>query len=279
MSSSASQQSPTPSPPAPLPLRAIRFRRPRRSLAIPPLRGLLPLILLLVVWQLLSHGQSAYYPRPSLWWEGIEREWQSGELKPAIEATLQSLVLALAISTVLGSLLGILIGRSRPADRALGPFLEFCRFLPAAAVVPIAVLAVGYTERMKVFVVVFAAIWPILLQVRSTVRNQSPLLLDVARSLHLSRLRILWQVMLPSLVPSIMLGLRVAAPIALVVVLLVEIVTQVPGLGSLISTAQRTFDAATAYGMLAIVGVIGIAINALLAALEGWLLRYRPDGS
>jgi len=263
----------------PLPLRVKRFRRPRRNLAIPPLRGLLLLVIGLVIWQLVSHGQSAYYPRPSLWWEGIKHEWQSGALKPAIEATLKSFLLALLISTVLGTLLGILVGRSRRVDRALGPFLEFCRFLPAAAVVPIAVLAAGYTEKMKLFVVVFAGIWPILLQVRSAVRTQSPLLLDVARSLHLSRERTLRQVMLPSLVPSIMLGLRVAAPILLVVVLLVEIVTQVQGIGSLISTAQKTFDAATAYGLLAIVGVIGIAVNALLAALEGWLLRYRPDGS
>lgn len=263
----------------PLPLRVKRFRRPRRNLAIPPLRGLLPLIIGLVLWQLLSHGQSAYYPRPSTWWEGIEHEWQSGALKPAIEATLKSFLLALVISTVLGTLLGILIGRARRVDRALGPFLEFCRFLPAAAVVPIAVLAAGYTEKMKIFVVVFAGIWPILLQVRAAVRTQSPLLLDVARSLHLSRERTLRQVMLPSLVPSIMLGLRVAAPIILVVVLLVEIVTQVQGIGSLISTAQKTFDAATAYGMLAIVGVIGIGVNAILAALESWLLRYRPDGS
>jgi len=262
-----------------LPLRAIRFRRPSRQASIPPLRGLLPLVLALVVWQLLSHGQSAYFPRPSLWWEGIEHEWQSGALKPAIEATLKSFVLALVIATVLGTALGILIGRARRVDRALGPFLEFCRFLPAAAVVPIAVLAAGYTEQMKIFVVVFAAIWPILLQVRSAMRTQSPLLLDVAKSLHLGRARTLLQMILPSLAPSIMLGLRVAAPIVLVVVLLVEIVTQVPGLGSLISTAQRTFDAATAYGLLAIVGVIGIGVNALLAGLEGWLLRYRPDGS
>lgn len=263
----------------PLPLRVKHFRRPRRNLAIPPLRGLGPLLLALVAWQLIVHGQSAYFPRPSLWWQGIEHEWQSGALKPAIEATLQSFLLALVIATVLGTLLGILIGRSRPLDRALGPFLEFCRFLPAAAVVPIAVLAAGYTEKMKVFVVVFAAIWPILLQVRSSVRTQSPLLLDVARSLHLGYLRTVRQVMLPSLVPAIMLGLRVAAPIVLIVVLLVEIVTQVPGVGSLISTAQRTFDAATAYGLLAIVGVIGIAVNTLLAAFEGWLLRYRPDGN
>ena len=66
----------------PLPLRVKRFRRPRRNLSIPPLRGLLPLVIGLVLWQVLSHGQSAYYPRPSLWWEGIEHEWQSGALKP-----------------------------------------------------------------------------------------------------------------------------------------------------------------------------------------------------
>lgn len=263
---------------APLPLRAIRLRRPSKNHTIPPLRGLLPLIIGLIIWQLLAHGQSAYFPRPSLWWEGIEHESQSGALKPAIEATLKSFLLALVIATVLGTALGILIGRARRVDRALGPFLEFCRFLPAAAVVPIAVLAEGYTEQMKIFVVVFAAIWPILLQVRSAVRTQSPLLIDVARSLHLGRVRTVVQLILPSLAPSIMLGLRVAAPIVLVVVLLVEIVTQVPGLGSLISTAQRTFDAATAYGLLAIVGVIGITVNAGLAALESWLLRYRPDG-
>jgi sulfonate transport system permease protein len=267
-----------PEHPAPLPLRAIRLRRPRRRTSgIPPLVGLLPLIIALVVWQLVQHGTSAYYPRPSLWWEGIKEEWTAGNLRPALEATVKSFVIALVVATVIGTALGILIGRSRRLDRALGPFLDFCRFLPAAAVVPIAVLFAGYTENMKVFVVVFAAIWPILLQVRSAVRSQSPLLLDVARSLRLSRLRTLRQVILPSLVPAIMLGLRVAAPLVLIVVLLVEIVTQVTGLGSLISTAQRTFDAATAYGLLAIAGVLGITVNAMLAALESWLLRYRPD--
>lgn len=61
----------------------------------------------------------------------------------------------------------------------------------------------------------------------------------------------------------------------LIVVLLVEIVTQTDGLGSLISTAQQNFDAATAYGLLAIAGALGIAINLIVTAAEGWLLRYR----
>jgi ABC-type nitrate/sulfonate/bicarbonate transport system permease component len=259
----------------PLPLRAIRRRR-RTQREVPPLRGLLPLLVLLVVWQLVQHGQSAYFPRPSLWWDAIRDQERSGALWPALGATMKSFVWALLLATVVGTALGIAIGLSRFLDRLLGPFLDYCRFMPAAAVVPIAVLFAGYTERMKLIVVVFSALWPILLQVRASLRSQSPLLGDVARSLHLSRARRIWKVLLPSLVPAITLGVRVAAPLVLIIVLLVEIITQVKGLGGLISTAQRSFDAATAYGLLAITGLLGVAINAVVAAAEGWLLRYRP---
>lgn len=259
----------------PLPLRVMRRDRPRRR-EIPPLRGVLPLVALLVFWQLVQHGQSAYFPRPSLWWEAIHAQADKGALWPAFAATMKSFVLGLVLATVIGTALGLAVGLSRLLDRMLGPLLDYCRFMPAAAVVPIAVLFAGYNVKMKLIVVVFSALWPILLQVRASVRSQSPLLLDVARSLHLSRLRTLWNVLLPSLTPSILLGVRIAAPLVLIIVLLVEIVTQVEGLGSLIATAQQSFDAPTAYGLLAIAGILGIGINVLVTSLEAWLLRYRP---
>ncbi len=240
------------------------------------MRGVLPLVALLVFWQLVQHGQSAYFPRPSLWWEAIRSQADKGALWPAFAATMKSFVLGLLLATLIGTALGMAIGLSRFLDRLLGPLLDFCRFMPAAAVVPVAVLFAGYNVKMKLIVVVFSALWPILLQVRASVRSQSPLLLDVARSLHLSRLRTLWNMLLPSLTPSILLGVRIAAPLVLIIVLLVEIVTQVEGLGSLIATAQQSFDAATAYGLLAIAGILGIGINALVTSLEAWLLRYRP---
>jgi ABC-type nitrate/sulfonate/bicarbonate transport system permease component len=260
----------------PLPLRAVRRRRAVRS-EVPPLRGLLPLVLLFGIWQLIQHGQSSYFPRPSLWWEAVREQAQAGLLWPAFGATVKTFVFALILATLVGTLLGIAIGLSRFLDRMLGPFLDYCRFMPAAAVVPVAVLFAGYSERMKLIVVVFSAVWPILLQVRASVRAQSPLLRDVARSLRLPPVAGFRKVLLPSVVPSIILGVRVAAPLVLIIVLLVEIITQVQGLGGLISNAQRTFDAATAYGILAIAGILGIAINVVVAAAESWLLRYRPS--
>lgn len=156
----------------PMPGRSARSRRRSRRLNIPPLRGLLPLVVALGIWQLIQHGQSAYFPRPSLWWTAIEAQWSNGALGPAIRETMTAFVWSLIIATVLGTALGILIGRSRSADRALGPLLDFCRFMPAAAVVPIVVLFAGYTNTMTIVVVVFAAIWPILLQVRDATHSE-----------------------------------------------------------------------------------------------------------
>lgn len=262
----------------PGPPRSIRPRRARRR-EIPPLRGVLPLVALLIFWQLVQHGQSAYFPRPSLWWDAIQAQADKGALWPAFVATMKSFVLALLLATLIGTALGLAIGLSRFLDRMLGPVLDYCRFMPAAAVVPVAVLFAGYSVRMKLIVVVFSALWPILLQVRASVRTQSPLMLDVARSLHLSHAQTLWNVLLPSLTPSILLGVRIAAPLVLIIVLLVEIVTQVEGIGSLIATAQQSFDPATAYGLLAITGLLGIGINAVVTSLEAWLLRYRPQAT
>ena len=149
--------------------------------------------------------------------------------------------------------------------------------MPAATVVPLAVLFAGYTENMKVSVVVFIAIWPILLQVYQATRTLNPILLDIAGSLRLGRVATARKVLFPSLIPAILLGLRVAAPTVLVIVLLVEIMTSVPGVGALISRSQQNFDSAAAYGLVCVAGVLGLLVNAVISMLEGHLLRYRPE--
>jgi ABC-type nitrate/sulfonate/bicarbonate transport system permease component len=245
---------------------------------IPPLRGLLPLIVGLVGWQLFGSDTSAYFPRPSEWWAALQDLADDGVLWPSIRATLETFALALVVATALGAAVGAIVGRWRAVNRALGPILDYCRFMPSAAVVPVAVLAAGYTEQMKIIVVVFAAMWPIVLQVRSDMLHRSVVLREVALSLHLSRLARFRKLLVPSLIPGILLGVRIAAPSVLIVVLLVEIITQVPGVGGAIAEAQGRFDVAAVYGLVAIGGVLGLFVNIFVAALEGYLLRYRQEG-
>ena len=249
-------------------------RRPRGS--FPPLRGLLPLGVLLGIWQLTASEASPYFPPPSTWARGVARLWDNGTLAPAAVETLLTFGLSLLVASVMGAALGILVGVSRKADRALGPTLEFARAMPPAAMVPIAALLIGYDQQMKVAVVTFAAIWPILLNARAGVRSLDPVLLDMARSLHLSRFDRIRKAVLPALMPAILLGVRVAAPVSLVITLLVEILTRVGGLGGLIALSQRNYLAGQVYGLILVAGLFSFAVNGLVAVLESYLFRHRP---
>jgi ABC-type nitrate/sulfonate/bicarbonate transport system permease component len=241
----------------------------------PPLRGLLPLAVLLGLWQLTGSPQSPYFPPPSSWFEALGDRWAGGELLAPAGATITTFLFALGVAIVLGTLLGAVAGGVRAVDRALSPALEFARAMPPAAVIPIATLLIGYNEQMKVAVVTSAAIWPILLNTRAAVQRVDPILVETARSLHLTRRRRMQKIMLPAIAPGIFLGVRIGAPIALVVTLLVEFLTQVDGIGALIATAQRSYLSAEVWGLILVAGLFSLLVNALVGALEGRVFRYR----
>jgi ABC-type nitrate/sulfonate/bicarbonate transport system permease component len=244
---------------------------------VAPLRGLLPLAVLLGLWELIEHGkQSTFFPPPSQWYTSVRQLRHGHVLNDAIVATVQTFAIALVIATAIGTFVGILIGRMRVLDQLLEPLLEYLRFLPGVVLVPLVVLMAGYTESMKLYVVVFGAVWPVLLQVRLSARGMDPILVDVRRSLRMSRVAATRKIFLPHVVPGVLLGVKIAAPLTLVLVLVVEISTQVSGLGKLLSTAQQNFQSAEVYGIVVIVGVIALLINTLVSVLESFLLRYRP---
>jgi len=226
-----------------------------------PVRGLLPLVALLVLWQLTGDPASPYFPPPSTWVDGVAPLVDADKLLGALGQTSLTFLIGLAIATALGALIGTLVGASRPVDRALSPSLEFLRALPAASLVPVAALVLGYTAQMKLVVVVLPAMWPILLTCRSARRSLSPVLLDTPRTLGLSRWDRATKILTPALLPAVLLGVRVAAPLALIITLLVEIVTRVNGLGALLGAAQQNFLSAQVYGLLTIAGVLGFMVN------------------
>lgn len=234
-----------------------------------PARGLLPLIAALGLWQILGDPDSPYYPPPSEWLGALKPLVDNGLLLPALGWSTLTFFIGLLLATLLGTSLGILVGSNRLADRALGPGLEFLRALPAASLVPVAALLLGYTMQMKLAIVVLPATWPILLTCRAARRSMSSVLLDVPRTLGLSRRERLTKVVLPAMTRAVLLGVRVAAPLALIITLLVEIVTRVNGLGALLGAAQSNFMSAQVYGLLVIAGALGFLVNWVVTRLEG----------
>lgn len=245
------------------------------SRSFPPLRGLLPLAVVLAVWQVTGSADSPYFPPPSSWAGGLTSLWRSRELLPAALETIATFGSALALATTGGALLGYLVGSSRLLDRAFGPTLEFARATPPAAIVPIAVLLMGYGRPMKVAVVFFAAIWPVLLNTRAGLLALDPVLVDMARSLRLNTFDRSRKCILPALLPSILLGVRTAAPVALVITLLVEILTRVGGLGALIAESQRNYLSGRVYGLVLVAGLFSLLVNGMVAVLEAWAFRHR----
>jgi ABC-type nitrate/sulfonate/bicarbonate transport system permease component len=243
---------------------------------IPPVRGLVPLIGILAVWQMLAPEPSVYFPPPFEWWRAAVALWDSGQLWPSFAATLTTFAEGLAIAVAIGAALGIAIGVSRPVERALGPLLEFIRAIPPPVTVPVAALLLGYGPATQLTVVALSAIWPILLNTSSAAARVEPLLLDVARTLRLPAARSIGQIVVPSTLPSLLLGVRVAIPLAIVVTLLVEMLTSLPGVGALMIQAQRNFQSAQVYALLVMVGLFGFAVNDLFVVIEAIVLRRWP---
>ena len=243
---------------------------------LPPARGLLPLILLLAVWQLLQPGPSPYFPAPALWWTATLGLIDHQHLAAAFAATVLTFLEGLGLAIAIGTALGVLVGMSDRTARALQPLLEFMRAIPPPVTVPIAALLIGYNESMKLTVVVLSALWPVLLNASSAVRQIDPVLLDVARSFRLSPAARLTRVILPAIVPALLIGIRVAIPLAIVVTLLVEMLTSLPGVGAIMIMSQRNYQSAEVYALLVLVGLFGFAVNDLFALVEGVIMRRRP---
>jgi ABC-type nitrate/sulfonate/bicarbonate transport system permease component len=243
------------------------------------LRGLVPIAVLLGIWQLLGNSHSLSTPAPSAWWPALKTVEQSGALWKALRISLENYVIALVVATLLGVSLGIALGASRRVTQALGPLLEFLRAVPAAVLVPGAIILLHSNNRTAVIVVVYGSVWPILLNTAAARSALPPQRLDVARSLDMSWWERMRKIVLPSLVPEIVVGIRVAAPICLVVTLLADYLVGTQGLGYILVQTQQQFEAAEAFAMIAVIGILGILINVLLGSAERVALRRWPRGA
>lgn len=237
------------------------------------LLGLTPLAVLLVGWQVFGDPTDPSFTPPSLWAPALGDLHDRGLLIPAVLLTTKAFVTALVLSTLLGAGLGLLLGGSRRTAKALGPLLEAARVLPPPAVVPVAVLIIGTSATTTMVVVVLATIWPVLMNTMTSVQSITSVRLDVARTFDISPLQRMRKVVVPSVVPGLALGMRVAAPICLVVTLVTEMLTLNGGVGQLLLERQRMYDAASVFGLLVVIGIAGLCTNFAITLLEGGLAR------
>jgi NitT/TauT family transport system permease protein len=201
---------------------------------------------------------------------------KDGQLWDNTRASLVRSLSGFLIAIAAGVPLGLVIGWYRPVAEILGPLLELFRNTAALALLPVFILLLGIGETSKISIVVYACVWPILLNTVSAVRGVDPVLVKSARSLSLPPGRLFAKVILPASVPTIFTGIRLAGSASFLVLVAAEMVGAKAGLGFLVNSSQQNFAIPDMYAAIIAVSAIGLAFNHLLVLAERRLTRWRP---
>jgi NitT/TauT family transport system permease protein len=170
---------------------------------------------------------------------------------------------------VIGTLIGLLIGRSPIADRALRHYVNGFYAVPMIIVLPLFSLWFGYTGVTRIATVIFAAVFSIIVNVSDGARAVPREYMEVARSFGSSRLRMLGEIVLPSSMPYLLAGFRLAAGRALIGAVVAEFFIAVGGLGYFILYNSRSFRHNEAFVAVIFLAGFGVGFELLI----GWVTR------
>jgi ABC-type nitrate/sulfonate/bicarbonate transport system permease component len=202
-----------------------------------------------------------------------------GSLLAATRDTLLSAFGGLALGAGAGLVGGLALGLVRPLDRLMELSLELLRPIPSVAIIPIALIALGFGYRLEVAIVAFSCFWPVLILTRSAVRSVEPRLIEVARALRLSPLRAALKIVAPAAAPSLFVAFRLATGVALVVAVTVEIAVNPQGLGYEAMTASQALRPALMLADILWIGVVGYALNAALLFAQRRLFPHTSEAA
>lgn len=198
----------------------------------------------------------------------------SGAIALQILDTLRRGAIGLAIAAVVMIPLGAAIGRIRLLGDIFEPIVNMLRPLPPPAVAPIALLFAGAADGGKIAMIVFTCSFPILIGTIDGVRANHPMLSNVARTLRLSRAETIALIDLPSALPVIMTGLRLAVAAALLVSVISEMLLTTNGIGVYLLRAQENFRIADGLAGVIAIGFVGFLVNYLFMRLDRRLLAW-----
>jgi ABC-type nitrate/sulfonate/bicarbonate transport system permease component len=235
--------------------------------------GTIAALLALWQWSALTHP-APYLPRLENIAAGYVRLWHGDLLYSAIIPSLYRLAIGFAIAVIAGSVIGLALGYLRGLEPWTRPVLEYLRFIPAVAILPAALLLFGPTDTMRIFVIAFGSVFPVLLAAIDGARRVDLTLIDVARVNGLSVVERLVRVILPAALPSIFAGVRIALSIALVMMVISELIAADNGLGYYILRSQRLFQTANVYAGVLTIGTIGLTLTLALLAVENHVLAW-----
>ena len=231
----------------------------------------------LLVWQAASTAgwvDASVFPPPTAIAAALADGVLGGALLDDTALSLQRAGTAFAAAVATGIPLGLLMGQLPAVERALDPILQLFRQTSALALYPVFILLLGLGEASKVFVIFWATLFPILLATIGGVKEVDGRLIDMARTYGAGRLTVFRRVVLPAAVPAIFVGLRLGATTALLLLIAAEMIGANKGLGFQVMNAQYNFQIPEMFAAIALLALLGLAVNGLLVRAQKRICRW-----
>jgi NitT/TauT family transport system permease protein len=237
-----------------------------------------PLLLLALAWEASARaGLVSTLALPPL--SAVCVAWidllRDGELVTNGAASLWRAGAGLFLAIGVGAALGILMAWWRPVNIVLSPLVEMFYPMPKSALIPVTVLWLGFGNGSKILLILLGCMLPVTIGAFNGARSSEQVLVWSARSMGASRLRMLWDVVVPSAMPELLNGIRTALALSFILLVSSELIAAREGLGYLIGFlgASGTYDAM--FAVVVTVALLGFLADRLYLLLMRRMLRWR----
>jgi ABC-type nitrate/sulfonate/bicarbonate transport system permease component len=232
-------------------------------------------LLLLVAWGVASSGSDTYYfPPLTDILQTFKDTWLFERVGSDVVPSLVRLGLGYGIACLVGVGAGLALGLSAPLRRAADPVVQFLRSIPPPALLPFGILVLGVGTSMKVFIIAFVCVWPILLNTIDGVAGLDPTVRDTARVYAIPKRDQLLRVVLPAASPQVFAGMRTSLSLALILMVISEMVASDNGIGYFVLQSQRSFAIPVMWLGILLLGILGYVLNAVFVLVERRVLRW-----
>jgi sulfonate transport system permease protein len=255
-----------------------------RAVAIPvpswpvvPLGVLFP-VALLALWSVSASSgwlPPQILPAPLEVWAALADLARSGDLARNTGISLLRVIEGFAAGSFAGLVLGIAMGLSPKTEDYVKPLFTAFAQVPTLGWIPFLMLLVGIGEPLKVIVIAKAAFVPVALNTLAGIRSVPPIYAEVGAVFRFTRWQLLRNVVLPAAVPPIFTGLRYGLTHSWNALVAVELLASAEGLGYLLVWGRQMFWLDTMMGAMLIIGIVGFALDRVMAMLEARLQRWR----
>ena len=182
-----------------------------------------------------------------------------------------------ALALAAGVLLGTLMARSRWMEALFEPLFSFGYPIPKISLYPVFIMVFGLGTGSKVALVFLECLYPIAVHAHSGMRSADRVMVWAARNMGAGGRQLFWKVLVPSALPTLFSGLRIALPVALIVTIITELIGESRGLGYFVTFHTASFEYARALAAFVVIAVVGFCLDRLLLAVRDRMIFWQKD--